>query len=46
MIVTVNEHGAAPIDMQVTVVVPIGKTDPDNGRHEGAPHPPVTIGDG
>ena len=47
MIVTVNEQDPPPIeDVQVTVVVPAGKNDPDGGLQVTVPQPPLVVGAG
>ena len=46
MTVTVNAHiGPAPV-VQVTVVGPVGKNEPEGGLQVTAPHAPVVVGAG
>jgi hypothetical protein len=42
--VTVNEHVGPTLDVQVTVVVPTGKNDPEAGLHVTVPQSPVVVG--
>jgi hypothetical protein len=44
--VTVNEQPGPAIVVQVTVVVPFGKKEPDGGVHVTVPQPPVVVGGG
>ena len=37
---------APPLDVQVTVVVPFGKNDPEAGEQVIVPHVPVEVGAG
>ena len=42
-----NEQVAVPVESeQVTVVVPMGKSEPGGGVHVTGPHPPVVVGSG
>lgn len=43
--VTVNEQ-LSPVPMQVTVVVPTGKNEPEGGEQVIVPHEPVEVGAG
>jgi hypothetical protein len=46
LIVTVNEHCEPVALMQVTVVVPTKKNEPEGGEHSTVPHTPVVVGAG
>ena len=41
---TVNEQLVAAADVQVTVVVPTGKNEPEGGEHVMVPQLPVVVG--
>jgi len=42
--VTVNEQLGPDCVVQVTVVVPFGKNDPEAGEQVTVPHPPLVVG--
>ena len=42
--VTVNEQLEPDVVLQVTVVVPTGKTEPDAGLHVTVPQAPLVVG--
>ena len=42
--VTVNVHIGPDVVVQVTVVTPTAKADPEAGRHVTVPHTPVVVG--
>ena len=44
--VTVNVQLAPDVVVQVTVVVPTGKNDPEGGVQDTVPHVPVVVGAG
>jgi hypothetical protein len=44
--VIVNEQPGPAVDVQVTVVVPTSKNDPEAGEHMMSPQLPVTVGAG
>jgi hypothetical protein len=44
--VTVNEQVAPPVSLQVTVVVPTGKNDPEAGLQVTVPQVPLVVGAG
>jgi len=44
--VIVKEQEGPDCVVQVTVVVPFGKVDPDAGEQFTVPHDPPTVGDG
>ena len=44
MTVTVNEQLGPALDVQVTVVVPVGKNDPESGEQLTVPQLPVVVG--
>lgn len=46
MTVTVNEQLGPAVVMQVTVVVPFEKNEPEGGLHVTVPHVPVVVGAG
>jgi len=44
--VTVKEHCGPAVDVQVTVVVPTGKNEPEAGTQVMVPQVPVVVGAG
>jgi hypothetical protein len=42
--VTVKEQLDPWVAVQLTVVVPTGKNEPDAGEHDTTPHVPVVVG--
>jgi hypothetical protein len=46
VIVTIKLHEFPASDVQVTVVVPTGKNEPDAGLQVIVPHAPVVVGAG
>lgn len=41
--VTVNEQAGPAVVVQLTVVVPLGKNDPEAGEQDTVPHPPPVV---
>ena len=44
--VTVKEHDGPVLEVQLTVVVPFGKNEPDAGAQVTVPQVPVVVGAG